>query len=48
MVIEGEKLQIDFFVSTGDNFYDKGLNGMDDPSFEQSFTQIYTAKRLQK
>ncbi|XP_057820503.2 purple acid phosphatase 7-like [Cryptomeria japonica] len=48
MGIVGEKLQIDFVISTGDNFYDKGLNGTDDPSFEHSFSQVYTAKSLQK
>ncbi|KAE8690529.1 Purple acid phosphatase 8 [Hibiscus syriacus] len=44
----GEKLDIDFVVSSGDNFYDNGLNGPHDPAFEQSFTNIYTANSLQK
>ncbi|KAG6736220.1 hypothetical protein POTOM_061052 [Populus tomentosa] len=44
----GEKLDIDFVVSTGDNFYDNGLTGEQDKAFEESFTQIYTAKSLQK
>lgn len=44
----GEKLDIDFVVSTGDNFYDNGLTGEDDPAFEESFTKIYTAQSLQK
>ena len=44
----GEKLDIDFVVSTGDNFYDNGLTGEQDPNFEESFTNIYTAKSLQK
>ncbi|CAL4938464.1 unnamed protein product [Urochloa decumbens] len=44
----GEKLDIDFVVSTGDNFYGTGLMGVDDQAFEQSFTDIYTAKSLQK
>ncbi|KAI9384296.1 hypothetical protein POPTR_012G042200v4 [Populus trichocarpa] len=44
----GEKLDIDFVVSTGDNFYDDGLIGEQDKAFEESFTQIYTAKSLQK
>lgn len=43
-----EKLDVDFVVSTGDNFYDDGLTGIDDPAFEDSFTKIYTAKSLQK
>ncbi|KAK9276622.1 hypothetical protein L1049_006158 [Liquidambar formosana] len=44
----GENLDIDFVVSTGDNFYDNGLKDVHDPSFEESFTKIYTAKSLQK
>ncbi|MED6191809.1 Purple acid phosphatase 17 [Stylosanthes scabra] len=44
----GEKLDIDFVVSTGDNFYDNGLTSDHDPFFEESFTKIYTAKSLQK
>lgn len=31
------KLNIDFVISTGDNFYDDGLTGIDDPAFEISF-----------
>ncbi|XVF85546.1 hypothetical protein PTKIN_Ptkin17bG0125900 [Pterospermum kingtungense] len=44
----GEKLDIDFVISTGDNFYDNGLKGVHDPAFRESFTNIYTAKSLQK
>ncbi|KAL5760781.1 hypothetical protein ACOSP7_019269 [Xanthoceras sorbifolium] len=44
----GEKLDIDFVVSTGDNFYANGLKGTNDPLFEESFTKVYTAKSLQK
>ncbi|XP_075519349.1 purple acid phosphatase 17-like [Primulina tabacum] len=44
----GEELGIDFVVSTGDNFYDNGLKGEDDPNFVQSFTNVYTATSLQK
>ncbi|XP_031281166.1 purple acid phosphatase 17-like [Pistacia vera] len=44
----GEKLGINFVVSTGDNFYDDGLSGEDDPAFEESFSKIYTAQSLQK
>ncbi|TVU47791.1 hypothetical protein EJB05_07400 [Eragrostis curvula] len=44
----GEKLDIDFVISTGDNFYETGLTGVDDEAFEQSFTDIYTAESLQK
>lgn len=44
----GEKLNIDFVISTGDNFYDNGLTSDRDPNFEESFSKIYTAKSLQK
>ncbi|OMO60828.1 Annexin [Corchorus capsularis] len=44
----GDKLDIDFIISTGDNFYDKGLKGVNDPAFKESFTNIYTAESLQK
>ncbi|KAM6546747.1 hypothetical protein CsatB_027483 [Cannabis sativa] len=48
MGIIGEKLDIDFVISTGDNFYESGLKGVDDPAFQESFTNIYTAPSLQK
>ncbi|XP_050150852.1 purple acid phosphatase 17-like isoform X3 [Malus sylvestris] len=44
----GEKLDIDFVVSTGDNFYDNRLTSEHDTAFEESFTKIYTEKSLQK
>lgn len=44
----GEKLGIDFVISTGDNFYEDGLTGVDDPAFDDSFSNIYTAPSLQK
>lgn len=44
----GEKIDLDFVVSTGDNFYDNGLFSEHDPNFEQSFSNIYTAPSLQK
>lgn len=44
----GEKLDVDFVVSTGDNFYDNGLTGEHDQAFTESFTNIYKAKSLQK
>lgn len=44
----GEELDIDFVISTGDNFYTNGLTGVDDKNFEESFSDIYTAKSLQK
>ena len=44
----GEELDIDFVVSTGDNFYDNGLSGIHDTTFEKSFSKVYTAPSLQK
>ncbi|CAA7400814.1 unnamed protein product [Spirodela intermedia] len=44
----GEKLDIDFIISTGDNFYDTGIRSVEDRAFEESFTDIYTASSLQK
>ncbi|ONL95799.1 Purple acid phosphatase 3 [Zea mays] len=44
----GEKLDIDFVISTGDNFYKNGLKGVRDQAFEESFVDIYTAQSLQK
>lgn len=44
----GEKLDIDFVVSTGDNFYDNGLSSENDTAFAESFTEIYTQNSLQK
>lgn len=44
----GQKLDIDFVVSTGDNFYDDGLKAVNDPAFRESFSEIYTHKSLQK
>lgn len=48
MGLVGEKLDIDFVISTGDNFYDNGLTGVDDSAFNESFSNIYTAPSLQK
>ncbi|KAI4357446.1 hypothetical protein L6164_001394 [Bauhinia variegata] len=48
MGIVGKNLDIDFVISTGDNFYEDGLKGVDDPAFYESFVDIYTAPSLQK
>lgn len=48
MGIIADKLDIDFVVSTGDNFYDDGLTGVDDPAFDESFKYVYAAPSLQK
>lgn len=43
----GAELGIEFVISAGDNFYDTGLTGEDDPAFSTSFTNVYTASSLQ-
>eukprot|EP00250_Pteridium_aquilinum_P009485 c18697_g1_i1 orf=489-1616(-) len=43
----GQQLGIQFVISVGDNFYDTGLTGEDDPAFTTSFTNVYTAPSLQ-
>ncbi|KAL6970068.1 Purple acid phosphatase 8 [Sarracenia purpurea var. burkii] len=43
-----DNVDVDFIISTGDNFYDNGLRGVDDPAFDESFTNIYTAPSLQQ
>ncbi|KAL9248054.1 hypothetical protein vseg_021417 [Gypsophila vaccaria] len=48
MGIVGDKLDANFIISTGDNFYDDGLTGVNDTAFTESFTNIYTAPSLQK
>ncbi|KAI5084409.1 hypothetical protein GOP47_0000578 [Adiantum capillus-veneris] len=42
-----QELGIEFVISAGDNFYDTGLTGEDDPAFSSSFTDVYTASSLQ-
>ncbi|CAH8298794.1 unnamed protein product [Eruca vesicaria subsp. sativa] len=44
----GEKMDIDFVVSTGDNIYDDGMKSIDDPAFKISFANIYTSPSLLK
>ncbi|TKY59770.1 Purple acid phosphatase 8 [Spatholobus suberectus] len=48
MGVTGKQLDIDFVISAGDNFYESGLTGIDDPAFDDSFAKIYTAYSLQK
>ncbi|KAK3019637.1 hypothetical protein RJ639_004999, partial [Escallonia herrerae] len=48
MGIIAEKINIDFIISTGDNFYENGLTDARDPAFDESFSNIYSALSLQK
>ncbi|KAJ3674113.1 hypothetical protein LUZ60_006105 [Juncus effusus] len=46
MGVIGKELDIDYVISTGDNFYENGLTGVKDSQFEESFSDIYTAQSL--
>ncbi|KAJ1430573.1 Metallo-dependent phosphatase-like [Sesbania bispinosa] len=48
MGIVGEKLNIDFVISTGDNFYEDGLEGIDDPAFYESFVTFTLPQACKK
>ena len=36
-----------FVISVGDNFYPKGVSGIDDPAWNESFEHVYTSPELQ-
>ncbi len=42
-----DSLRPTFIVSTGDNFYDHGVESVDDPHWKTSFEDVYTAASLQ-
>lgn len=42
-----ELLGARFIISVGDNFYENGVTGVDDPAWKTSFEDIYTAPSLQ-
>ncbi|MFQ5660284.1 MAG: purple acid phosphatase family protein [Gammaproteobacteria bacterium] len=37
---------VDFIVSTGDNFYPKGVNSTDDPKWQSNFENVYALPHL--
>jgi hypothetical protein len=41
-------VDVDFIVSTGDNFYPKGVQSVNDPLWKRSFEDVYTAFSLQE
>jgi hypothetical protein len=43
----GVQHNVNFIISTGDNFYENGWTGPDDEQFSTSFSNIYTQKSLQ-
>ncbi|MEQ9438491.1 MAG: tartrate-resistant acid phosphatase type 5 family protein [Cyclobacteriaceae bacterium] len=42
-----QKVLPDFVISTGDNFYDAGVESLDDPNWQESFEDIYDQESLQ-
>ena len=48
MGVVGQRMDIDFVLTTGDNIYDDGIANTSDPLFKECFTNIYTAQSLQK
>jgi tartrate-resistant acid phosphatase type 5 len=40
------KLGARFVISTGDNFYEHGVTGLDDPAWHRSFEKVYDAPAL--
>ncbi len=43
----GARINSRFTISTGDNFYTEGVDSIEDPKWERSFENIYTAPALQ-
>jgi predicted phosphodiesterase len=43
----GSECQYDFIVSTGDNFYDSGVDSVGDVLWDMSFEYVYTGSQLQ-
>ncbi|HTD27918.1 MAG TPA: tartrate-resistant acid phosphatase type 5 family protein [Xanthomonadaceae bacterium] len=42
MARTAEKVDAQFFISTGDNFYPNGVASVDDPQWQQSYELVYT------
>jgi tartrate-resistant acid phosphatase type 5 len=47
MARSARELDARFVVSVGDNFYENGVTGVDDPAWRRSFEDIYDAPSLQ-
>lgn len=39
-------VSLDFIISVGDNFYEDGVSGVDDPQWETTFREVYLKKSL--
>lgn len=47
MGVVGARVHSRFTISTGDNFYTEGVTSVEDPKWERSYEDIYTAPALQ-
>jgi len=47
MGIYAEKNKTDFVITVGDNIYNTGVKGTDDPKWQTCFEQVYTAPSLE-
>lgn len=47
MGLTAEDVRARFVISVGDNFYDDGVAGVDDPKWRSSFEDVYVARSLQ-
>ncbi|MBS1586051.1 MAG: metallophosphoesterase [Bacteroidetes bacterium] len=48
LAITSKKTNADFIISTGDNFYPKGVLSINDPLWDKSYEDIYHQFSLQK
>ncbi|MEO6001593.1 MAG: tartrate-resistant acid phosphatase type 5 family protein [Opitutus sp.] len=48
MAVTGAAIDSQFVLALGDNFYDNGVQSVDDPQWKTSFESIYTAPVLQR
>jgi tartrate-resistant acid phosphatase type 5 len=47
MVKESKKIKPQFIISVGDNFYENGVQSVDDPHWQKSFEEVYRDPALQ-
>lgn len=47
MAATAAQVQARFILAVGDNFYEDGVKSVNDPQWQSSFEQVYTAKSLQ-
>jgi acid phosphatase len=47
MGIAAKEIDAKFIISVGDNFYEHGVESVDDPQWQTSFEKVYTAPSLQ-